>query len=148
MPVDEDLLREVHAAVFNTGVSPARAYVQFFAAAMQWPVVAFAPQTLHTAGDTEHRVTWLTGDAIGHAAYTRPSDTPEVTATVRPLRSVTSAVVGATVRDDGFSQSVVRTLTVTFAEGDPIFIDVAKFSGGEQRRQADEFIDAVVGALS
>ena len=148
MAIDEDLLREMNAAVFNSGVSPARPYVQFFAEAMRWPVDAFAPQTTHTGGDTEHRVTWIKNDAIGHAVYTRPSEIPEVSATVRPVSSVTRVEIGSTVHDDGFSQSVTRSLTVHFADGEPLIVDLAKFSVSTQRGQADAFIDAVLDALA
>lgn len=145
---DEDVLREVKAAVFNAGVIPARAYVEFFAEAMRWPVDALAPQTVHTSSDTEHRVAWLKSNEIGMAVCIPGGEKPILYATVRPLTSATRAEVGALVKDDGFSPTVVRSLTVHFVDGDPLIVDLATFSTWTQRQQADAFIDAVLSALS
>jgi len=145
--IDEDALREMHKSVFNSGVSPARAYVEFFAAAMQWPVSAYAPRTLSEAGNTAHEVTWLKDNAIGRAWCATGDDTPEVKAAIHPLSSIARVDLGATVRDDGISQSVVRSMTVQFIDGESLTIDLAKFTSWTQRDHAGAFIDAVLDAV-
>lgn len=144
MQIDEEVLREVHESVFNSGVSPARAYVEFFAEAMRWPVSAFAPRTL---SGVSHEVTWLKGDVIGRAKCETSDQAPDVKATVHPLSTVSRLDLGATVRDDGLSPDITRSLTVHFVDGEPLTIDLARFTVWRQRDQADAFIDAVIDAV-
>ncbi|OBB35252.1 hypothetical protein [Mycolicibacterium fortuitum] len=141
MQIDEDVLREMKSAVFNGGISPARSYVEFFAEAMRWPVSAFAPRTL---SGISHEVTWLKGNLIGRATCSTADEAPEVKAAVHPLASVARVDIGSTVRDDGLSPDITRSLTVYFVDGESLTIDLAKFSAWAQRDQADAFIDAVL----
>jgi len=141
MQIDEDVLREMKSAVFNSGVSPARSYVEFFAEAMRWPVAAFAPRTV---SGISHEVTWLNGSVIGRATCSTSDEAPEVKAAVHPLTSVTRVDIGSTVRDDGLSPDIMRSLTVHFVDGESLTIDLTKFTSWMQREQADAFIDAVL----
>ncbi len=147
MGIDDDVLREVKNSVFNSGVVPARAYVEFFAEAMRWPVTEFSPRTLTPGGNVVHEVTWLKGSVIGRATCSTSDEAPEVKASVHPLASVTRVDIGATVRDDGFSQNVVRSLTVHFVDGESLTVDLSKFTSWTQREQAEAFIEAVLDAV-
>jgi hypothetical protein len=146
---DEDDLRKFKTAVFNAGTSPAREYVEFFATAMRWPVDAFAPETRTVDGAAEHHVTWLKGNTIGHAVCGAGA-TPTVSTAIHPLHAITRVEVGATVRENNFGQteSIMRSLTVHFVDGDPLIINLNTFSAWTQRKDADAFIDVVLDALT
>lgn len=144
---DESDLRDFKSAVFTGSTNPPRAYIEFFGAAMRWPVDAFAPETRTVDGDAEHRVTWLKGNTIGHAVC-RSGAEPTVTASVHPLSAVTRVEIGGTVHDKDFGQTIVRSLSVHFADDEPLVIDLDAFSVWSQREGADAFIDAVLDALS
>jgi hypothetical protein len=148
MESDEDALRVFKTEVFNAGRSPGRGYVQFFADAMRWPVDAFASRTVSDDTRFEHHVVWLRGSAIGSASYVA-SEEPTVTALVHSLaRVVRIELVSANVSDDGFTQTVTRSMTVHFPDAAPLVVDLSTFSSWTQREQANLFIDAVVDALA
>jgi hypothetical protein len=148
MDSDEDALRAFKNAVFNAGVSPGRGYVQFFADAMRWPVDAFASRTVSDDNRFEHHVAWLKGNAIGSTSYVANGE-PTLTASVHSLAQVARIELGATnVRDDGFTQTVTRSMSVHFSDAAPLVVDLSTFSSWTQREQASLFIDAVVDVLA
>jgi hypothetical protein len=126
----EDALRTFKNAVFNAGVSPGRGYVQFFADAMRWPVDAFASRTVSDDNLFEHHVAWLKGNAIGSASYVANGE-PTLTASVHPLASIVRIELGAgNIRDDGLTQTLTRSMSVRFAEGLPLVVDLASSRRG------------------
>lgn len=144
MDGDEDALRAFKNAVFNAGVSPGRGYVEFFADAMRWPVDAFASRTVSDDNRFEHHVTWLKGNAIGSASYE-----PTLTASVHSLASVVRIELGAaSIRDNGFTQTVTRSMSVYFSDAATLVVDLSTFSSWTQREQANLFINAVVDELT
>jgi hypothetical protein len=148
MDIGEDALRDFKTEVFNAGRSPGRGYVQFFADAMRWPVDAFASRTVSDDTRFEHHVAWLKGNAIGSASYLADGE-PTLTASVQSLaRVVRIELRAANVRDDGFTQTVTRSMTVHFSDAAPLGVDLSTFSSWAQREQADLFINAVVDALT
>jgi hypothetical protein len=148
MDGDEDALRAFKNAVFNAGVSPGRGYVEFFADAMRWPVDAFASRTVSDDNRFEHHVAWLKGNAIGSASYVA-SDEPTLTASVHSLASVVRIELGAaSIRDNGFTQTVTRSMSVYFSDAAPLVVDLSTFSSWTQREQANLFINAVVDELT
>lgn len=148
MDSDEGALRAFKDAVFNAGVSPGRGYVEFFADAMRWPVEAFASRTISDDNRFEHHVAWLKGNAIGTASYVA-SDEPTLAASVHPLASVVRIELGATaIRDNGFTQTLTRSMSVYFSDAAPLVVDLSAYSSWTQREQADQFINAVVDELT
>lgn len=146
MAFEEAVLREFKTAVFNTGTSPERVYVEFLAETIGWPVDALAPQAVSNSG--EYRVAWLKDDILGHAVC-RTGESPLAKASVHPLHTVLRAEVRGTVRDNmGISPTIVRSLTVYFTDGDPLMIDLSTFSHWTQGEAADQFITAVLDAIS
>jgi hypothetical protein len=74
---------------------------------------------------------------------------PTLTASVHSLARVVRIELGAAnVRDDGFTQTVTRSMSVNFSDAAPLVVDLSTFSSWTQREQANQFINAVVDAVT
>jgi hypothetical protein len=144
----EDQLQEFKNAVFNAGKSPARAYVEYFADVMRWPVDAFTSRTLSETNRFEHHVAWLKGNVIGHASFVAVNDTPAITTTVHPISTIVRVEVHPHVQHNGVTLTVTRSMTIHFTTGEPLTIDLSTYTAYAQREGAIIFIDAVVDALA
>lgn len=110
---------------------------------------AFKSVPIPKTMDVDEQVTWLKGRTIGQASctlargFTQSPQRTNMTLVVNPLTSVTSVDV-KWVRG---SEEVMRAMTVKFATGDPIEVDVLTYSSDDAER-AEEFIDAVLEAIA
>jgi hypothetical protein len=93
-------------------------------------------------------VAWVQGNAIGIITATGNFDQPTLKGTVRSVRAVASVDFEPRYID-GFNRSQVdRSMTLVFNTGEPIVVDVGRFVAPHYRDRANEFINAVLRAVS
>ena len=145
----DDPLREIKVSIFGSSRPPSRSCVQFFADVMRWPVDALVTRTKADSGEFEYHIAWLKGRAIGFASFEHTDGEQQLAAMVHPLESVVRVeVAGKISNDDGFTQTVTRSMTLHFAAGESLTVDPATFTEWTQRETVAPFIDAVLDAIT
>lgn len=141
-------LKQIHGALTrdsNANVSWAFALaVQSFT---RWPVDAYAVEADERG--RLHTVCWIQGNTLGKLTAAGDDESPVITGAVQAISNIGAVQVAATVTDDDFGPGRARrAVTVALDGGEEIKVDVAKLRGQHLRERANEFIDALLSAVS
>lgn len=144
----DETAHELRSAIFDSGaLVPDPVYLELFATFMRWPVDAFALRSASDNKRIEHHVTWAKGRVIGVVSYVDALDGPQVTAAARRVDAVTDVELGARVYDEGLKPTSRPSMTLRFAAGDPITVDVAQLKSQAHRERAEGLIAYVLDTM-
>lgn len=136
---DEKVLVDVRKTLFASSGLANRGQVMFLADATRWPVREWV--IAKTNDEPEYQVIWLQPDTIGSA--TLSTATPSVLAArVHPLRAIQRIELTGEVVPDFPTDSVRRTITVHFTDGDAIVVGPAT-----EKEKAESFIEALLESV-
>jgi hypothetical protein len=128
----------------NAGADISRALLLTLKSVTNWPVDEFCGDLKDIDNQS---VTWIDGQAIGILTATGTFENPDLKAVIRPLRTVKMVEVLPRYHDTG-REWVDREMTINFETGDPIVVDVGRFTAGHYRDRANDFVSAALRALA
>jgi hypothetical protein len=131
--------------VGNVGNGVSQALVLALRSLTDWPVDAFSVDIKDAAKQT---VAWVEGGSIGTLTATRGFGDHELSAIIRPLRTVTSVAVNPRFVDRGVVPHVDRAVTLKFAAGPDMTVHVGSYVAAHYRDCANGFITAVLRAVA
>jgi hypothetical protein len=112
----------------------------------RWPVDAWAG--VRDANGRLRTLYWIQGNTLGQLTAEGDEDNLTIAGAVQPISKISAVRIAGQVNDDDLSAGQARrAVTVKVSGGDDITVDVAECKG-HLRVRANEFIDALLAAVS